>query len=217
MSIQPKPYDPQGSGSPGKRQEPGRDYSFEDYLAAERECIDAKHEYVAGHVFAMTGASFNHNLIALNVASELRQQLKARPCTVLSSDMRLRVQTTDACAYPAVVVLCDKPAFHDGRKDVLTDATLVAEVLSPSTEGYDRGGKFAIYRGLPGLRQYLLIAQDRLAIDVFTREPDGRWLLEAYTDPEAVIPCDPISCTLTLGEIYDKVEFETEATRPALP
>ena len=104
--------------------------------------------------------------------------------------MRLRVETADACAYPDVVVLCDKPAFHDGRKDVLTDATLVAEVLSPSTEGYDRGGKFALYRGLPGLRQYLLIAQDRLAIDVFTRQPDGRWVLDAYTDPEAVIPCD---------------------------
>ncbi len=142
-------------------------------------------------------------------------QLKGRPCTVLSGDMRLRVLVADACAYPDVVVLCDKPAFHDGRKDVLTDATLIAEVLSPSTEGYDRGGKFALYRGLPGLRQYLLIAQDRLAIDVFTRQPDGRWLLEAYTDPEAAIPCDPIGCTLILCDVYDKVEFESAASTPA--
>jgi len=203
MSVQPRPY-----------------YSFEDYLAAERECTDAKHEYVAGQVFAMVGASFNHNLITANLAGELRQQLKSRPCTVLSSDMRLRIETADACAYPDVVVLCDKPAFYDGRKDVVTDATLVAEVLSPSTEGYDRGGKFALYRGLPGLRQYLVIAQDRLAIDVFTRQPDGRWLLEAYTDPEVVIPCDPIDCTLTLGEVYAKVEYEpaptATSTSPAL-
>jgi len=198
MSVQPRPY-----------------YSFEDYLAAERECVNAKHEYVAGQVFAMVGATFNHNLIALNLASELRQQHKARPCTVMSSDMRVRVEIADACAYPDVVALCDKPAFYDGRKDVLTNATLVAEVLSPSTEGYDRGGKFAIYRNLPSLRQYLLIAQDRLAIDVFTRQPDGRWLLDAYTDPEASISCESIGCTLILREVYDKVEFESTTERPA--
>jgi len=198
MSLQPKPYS-----------------SFEDYLAAERECVDAKHEYVAGQVFAMVGATFNHNLITANLARQLGNQLQSRPCTVLSNDMRLRIQAADACAYPDVVALCDKPAFYDGRKDVLTNATLVAEVLSPSTEGYDRGGKFAIYRNLPSLRQYLLIAQDHLAIDVFTRQPDGRWLLDAYTDPEASISCESIGCTLILREVYDKVEFESTTERPA--
>ena len=192
MSTQPKPY-----------------YSFEDDLAAERECIDAKHEYVAGQVFAMTGATYHHNLITTNVASELRQQLKSRPRVALSGDMRLRVQAGDACLYSDIVAVCDKPAFHDGRKDVLTDATLVAEVLSPSTEGYDRGGKFALYRGLPGLRQYLLTAQDRLAMDLFTRQSDGRWVLDAYTDSKAVIPLESIGCTLRLGEVYDKVDFDT--------
>lgn len=194
MSIQPKPYD-----------------SFEDYLAVERECLDAKHEYVAGQVFAMAGASFNHNLICTNVASELRQLLKARPCTVLANDMRLRVASADACAYPDVVVLCDQPVFHDAHRDVLTNPTLVAEVLSPSTEGYDRGGKFAIYRGLPSLRQYVLIAQDRYAVDVFTRQADGRWLLNAYTDPDASIHFESLGCTLSLREVYDKVELESPA------
>jgi len=203
MSIQPKPY-----------------YSFEDYLAAERECIEEKHEYVAGQVFAMTGATYNHNLIATNLASELSQQLKSRPCTVLANDMRLRIEAADACLYPDVVVLCDTPAFHDRRKDVLTNVTLVAEVLSnrkrslerdpsPSTEGYDRGGMFAIYRGLPGLVQYVLIAQDRLAVDCFTRQADGRWVLDAYTDPDASIPLKSIGCTLSLREVYDKVESES--------
>lgn len=194
MSIQPKPY-----------------YSFGDYLVAERECIDAKHEYVAGQVFAMVGATYNHNVITANLARRLGNQLASKTCTVLSNDMRLHIQTADACTYPDIVVLCDPPAFHDGRRDVLTDATLVAEVLSPSTEGYDRGGKFAIYRGLPGLRQYLLIAQDRLAVDVFTRRPDGRWLLDAYTDPDAPIPLESIGATLLLREVYDKVEFESAA------
>jgi Uma2 family endonuclease len=190
MATQPKPY-----------------YSFKDYLEAERASTDAKHEYVAGQVFAMVGATYNHNLITANLARKLGNQLESSPCTVLSSDMPLRIQTADTCAYPDVVVLCDKPAFYDLRKDVLTDATLVAEVLSPSTEGYDRGEKFALYRHLPGLRQYLLIAQDRLALDLFTRQPDGRWLLEAYTDPDADIPLDSIGCTLRLGEVYDRVEF----------
>ena len=197
MSIQPKPY-----------------YRFEDYLATERACVDAKHEYVAGQVFAMDGASYNHNLICTNLAGELRQQLKSHPCTVLANDMRLRVETADACAYPDVMVLCDKPAFHDERRDVLTNATLIAEVLSPSTEGYDRGGKFAIYRGLPSLRQYVLIAQDRPAIDVFTRQADGRWLLDAYADPGAPIHLESVGCTLLLREIYDKVEFDAPESRP---
>lgn len=190
MAIQPKPY-----------------YSFEDYLEAERAPTDAKHEYVAGQVFAMVGATYNHNLIAANLARKIGNQLESRPCTLLSSDMRLRIREADTCVYPDVLVLCDRPAFHDLRRDVLTDATLVAEVLSPSTEGYDRGEKFALYRHLPGLRQYLLIAQDRLALDLFTRQPDGRWLLGAYTDPDADIPLDSIGCTLRLGEVYDKVEF----------
>jgi len=196
MSIQPRSY-----------------YSFENYLATERECIDEKHEYVAGEVFAMAGASYNHNLITANLVRRLGNQLDGRPCTVLTSDMRVRVATADACAYPDVVVLCDRPVFHDSRRDVLTNATLVAEVLSPSTEGYDRGGKFAIYRGLPSLRQYVLIAQDRPAIDVFTRQPDGRWVLDAYTDPAAPIHFESIDCTLLLREVYEKVEFETPEQR----
>ncbi len=193
MSLQPQPY-----------------YSFEDYLAAERECIDEKHEYVAGQVFAMTGASYNHNVISANLARKLGNQLESRPCVALSSDMRLRIEIADVCTYPDVVVLCDEPAFHDRRRDVLTDATLVAEILSPSTEGYDRGGKFAIYRRLPGLCQYVLIAQDRHAVDCFTRQPDGRWVLDAYTDPEAIVTFESIGCAVRLDEIYDRVRFETD-------
>lgn len=190
MSVQPKPY-----------------YSFEDYLAAERECRDEKHEYVAGQVFAMTGASFNHNLIAANLVRHLGNRLESGPCLVVAADMRLRIETADACTYPDVIVLCDRPSFHDGRRDVLTNPTLLVEVLSPSTEGYDRGGKFALYRHLPSLRQYLLVAQDRCAVDVFTRQPGDRWILDAYTDPRAEIPLDSVGCTLPVGEIYAKADL----------
>ncbi|AGA88993.1 hypothetical protein Thimo_0118 [Thioflavicoccus mobilis 8321] len=132
MSTQPQPY-----------------YSFEDYLTVEREARDEKHEYVAGQVLAMAGASYSHNLIVMNLATELRQRLKAGPYAVLASDMRLRIEAADACVYSDVAVLCDEPSFHDGCRDVLARATWVAEILSPSTEGYDRGGKFALYRRLP--------------------------------------------------------------------
>ncbi|NEX23586.1 Uma2 family endonuclease [Thiorhodococcus mannitoliphagus] len=138
----------------------------------------------------------------------------SRPCTVLVNDMRLRIDAADACTYPDVLVLCGEPSFHDNRKDVLTNATLLIEVLSPSTEGYDRGGKFAVYRGLPELAQYVLIAQDRFSVDVFTRQPDGRWLLEAHTDPNASLPLRTVDSALTLSDIYDKVRFDSaEADR----
>ena len=187
--------------------QPVPDYRFEDYLAVERESIDVKHEYVAGQVYAMTGGSYEHSLIAANVTSELRQRLKGSPCRVLTSDMRIRIETANVCVYPDVSVLCGEPRFHDDRRDVLTNPVLIAEVLSPSTEGYDRGGKFARYRRLPSLRHYLLIAQDRVSVDVFTRQPDDRWVLDAYADLDAVIELETPDCRLSVREIYDRVVF----------
>ncbi len=167
MSVQPNPY-----------------YRFEDYLAVERETRDVKYEYVAGEVFAMTGASFNHNLITANVIGELRNRLKAKPCSILANDMRLRIESADACLYPDMMVVCDPPAFLGQRRDVITNPMVVVEVISPSTEGYDRGGKFVLYRSLPSLRHYVLIAQERLGVDVFikiTRVPGREWRF-AYSD-----------------------------------
>lgn len=182
-------------------------YRFEDYLAVERESTEVRHEYVQGQVFAMTGGSYEHSLIAANLAGELRQQLKSGPCVVLSSDMRIRIETADACAYPDVSVLCGDPVFHDQRRDVLTNPTLIAEVLSPPTEAYDRGGKFALYRQLPSLRHYLLITQDRIAVNVFTRQADGRWLLDAFAAADAVIALEGLGGRLAVRELYDRVEF----------
>ncbi|WP_295406307.1 Uma2 family endonuclease [uncultured Thiocystis sp.] len=192
--------------------QPKTAYSFDDYLAVEREAVDTKHEYVAGHVYAMTGASYHHNLIAANLVRRLGNQLDAGPCTVLSNDMRVRVEAADASTYPDVVALCDEPAFHDERSDVLTNPILLIEVLSPSTEGYDRGGKFALYRALPSLRQYVLVAQDRYSVDVFTRRDDNRWVLTAYSEPDDLIRFDAIACAVPMSEIYARVRFEPEET-----
>jgi len=188
--------------------QPTPEYSFDDYLATEREALEVKHEYRAGQVYAMTGASFKHNLITSNLSRELGYQLKHRPCHVLTQDMRIRIETVDAAKYPDLIVQCGEPQFYDEREDVLLNPTLLVEVLSPSTEAYDRGGKFADYRNLPGLDEYVLIAQDRCSVEVFARQTDGRWLLSTFNDPSGSVLFESLDCSVSLAEIYHKVNFE---------
>jgi Uma2 family endonuclease len=129
-----------------------------EYLALER-AAEHRHEYVSGRVYAMTGASREHNVIATNTSRALGNQLSGRPCETYQSDMRVKVSETGMYTYPDVVVACGTPAFEDAYVDTLLNPTVIIEVLSPSTEAYDRGEKFAHYRRLPSLREYLLIAQ----------------------------------------------------------
>ena len=184
------------------------DYGFEDYLAAERAQAEAKHEYVDGEVFAMTGASFNHNLIVLNLGSELRAQLRHRPCHVLPNNMRVRIEAANASKYPDLVALCETPRFPDGRHDVLLNPTLLIEVLSRSTEAYDRGGKFAIYRRLPSLMEYALVSQDRPLVEIYTRQCDDRWLLGEAEGLNGEATFESLGCQVRMREIYAKVDFE---------
>jgi Uma2 family endonuclease len=186
-------------------------YSFDDYLRAERECVDARHEYFNGDVFAMTGASWEHNLITANLTGELSLALKQRPCYVVGNDMRVRVERANVGTYPDVAVLRDEPRFYDERRDTVVNPTLLIEVLSRSTEGHDRGGKFAAYRQLPSLRQYVLVAQDRVGIDLLTRETDERWVLTAFDTLDQTLVLDAIDCTIRMAEIYAKVDIDAGA------
>ena len=186
---------------------PKTDSSFADYLAAEREAQDVKHEYLAGEIFAMTGASFRHNLIVANIVRHLGNQLADRPCTVLANDMRVHVKAMDLCAYPDIVGLCGEPSFYDEWEDVLTNPALIIEVLSKSTQGYDRADKFALYRALPSLREYVLASQSRVGLDLYTREAADRWVLTPYTQLAECIRLESIGCTLGLAEVYAKVEW----------
>lgn len=188
-------------------------YGFEDYLAAERAGRDVKHEYVNGEVFAMTGASFNHNLIVLNLGSELRARLKGRPCHVLPNDMRVRIEAANAAKYPDLTALCEPPRFRDDRQDVLLNPVLIVEVLSASTEAYDRGGKFAIYRRLPSLEEYVLVSQDQPLVEAFSRQPDGRWVLSETEGLDAEVVFAALGCRVAMWEIYDKVDFEQRNNR----
>ncbi len=177
----------------------------EAYLEQERQA-ETKSEYFAGQVFAMAGASGAHNIIVANAIIELGPQLKRRPCITYASDMRVKVSDSGLYTYPDVSVVCGKPLFDDKQKDTLLNPTVLIEVLSDSTEAYDRGKKFAHYRMLDSLTEYLLIAQDHVAVDRFVRQADGRWLLTAYRGLDSVIVIDAIACELPLAEVYDKVE-----------
>jgi Uma2 family endonuclease len=178
----------------------------QEYLALERQA-EYKSEYFAGEVFAMAGASRAHNLIAFNVAGELRTQLRGGPCEAYVGDMRLQVSETGLYTYPDLVVVCGEPRFEDAQLDTLLNPTLIIEILSPSTEAYDRGQKFAHYRRLESLQQYVLIAQDRMHVECFTRRADQQWLLSEATEPEGVVDLASAGFRLMLSDVYDRVEF----------
>lgn len=151
-------------------------FTPQQYLALER-AAETKSEFFNGEIFAMAGASREHNLIATNVVRELSAQLKGRPCETYPGDMRVKVSETGLYTYPDVVVVCGEPRFEDEHGDTLLNPTLVVEVLSPSTEAYDRGEKSSHYRRLASLAEYVLIAQDRCHVERYARRPDGLWLL----------------------------------------
>ena len=134
--------------------------SREEYLALERRG-EGKHEYLAGELVAMAGASFRHNLIQTRVVASLYQQLRGRPCEVAPSDLRVAIGALGVYTYPDVTVVCGEPQFEDAEQDTLLNPTLLVEILSPSTESYDRGRKFEHYRLIPTFRECLLVAQDR--------------------------------------------------------
>lgn len=178
----------------------------EDYLALERSA-DFKSEYFNGEIFAMTGASEPHNLIVINTIRELSTQLKKRPCKVYANDMRVKVDPTGLYTYPDVVVTCGKAQFDDTHLDTLLNPVLIVEVLSDSTEAYDRGRKFEHYRKLESLAEYVLIAQNRPHIESYRRQANQQWLLTECGTPDGALRLVSIDCELALAEIYDKVEL----------
>ena len=179
----------------------------EEYLTIERKA-EFKSEYLNGETFAMAGASREHVLITGNVGGELRSQLKDRDCEVYSSDMRVRVSATGLYTYPDVAVVCGEPQFEDKHEDTLLNPKVLVEVLSKSTEGYDRGKKFEHCRSLTSLAEYVLIDQEKPHVEHFLRQTDQQWLLSETNDTNAVIYLPSIQSQLPLAEIYRKVQFQ---------
>jgi Uma2 family endonuclease len=181
--------------------------SIEEYLMLERSA-SVKSEFHDGQIYAMTGASRAHNLIAINIGRELSQQLKKRPCEAYMNDMRVKAVETRSYHYPDIVVVCGLPQFEDAQVDTLLNPTLLIEVLSPSTEAYDRGGKFAHYRKIATLCEYLLVTQEQPIIERYVRQDDV-WILSEAVGLDATLPLESIGCVLSLREVYEKVfDFE---------
>lgn len=178
----------------------------EEYLALERQA-DTRSEYLDGEMFAMTGATRWHNLVTTNLSRDLSTQLKRRACEVYSSDQRVHVPRTGLYTYPDVVVVCGEPRFQDDQLDTLLNPKLLIEVLSPTTEGYDRGKNFEHYQSVESIAEYLLVDQTRPRVEHYFRQDGNRWVLTVLASLDATVALPSIQCELALAEIYDKVVF----------
>ena len=177
----------------------------EEYLAFERKAT-TKHEYLNGQIVAMSGASFAHNFITVNIATSLNIQLMEGECRVATSDMRVKVTQIDSYFYPDVVVVCGEPRAEDDTFDTLLNPTLIVEVLSPSTEGYDRGEKFEHYQQIASLKDYILISQDEIRVEHHCRQ-GSEWIQTEFVEFEDVLSLLSIGCELRLPDIYRRVEI----------
>jgi len=180
--------------------------SPEEYLIRER-LAETKSEYYQGEVFAMAGASENHNLIVANVVSCLVSGLRHRDCRVYPSDMRLLVSSTGLYTYADVMVVCGKSVLAETQGDVLTNPLLIIEVLSESTKDYDRGGKFHQYMRIPSLQEYLTVSQTETLIDQSIRQDDNSWLIREITPASSHVPLRSLGIELDFSDVYDKIEF----------
>jgi Uma2 family endonuclease len=180
-------------------------YTPQEYLAFERKS-PIKHEYRDGSVVAMAGASREHNLITGNLGCRLNTQLRDRPCEVYMCAMRVLVSWTGLYTYPDVVAVCGAPRFEDSEVDTLLNPNVIIEVLSETTEAYDRGKKFGHYRRLESLQEYVLVAQDEVRVERYTRQGD-EWILTELSSLEDTLRLESIGCTVSLREIYAKVEL----------
>jgi len=189
--------------------QPTRYLTPQQYLEIER-AAEFRSEYFNGVMYNMSGGSWRHDRITGDVFRLLGQQLRGRECSVVSSSFRLQVSPDGIYTYPDITVFCGPPKFADRHTDMITDATLIVEVLSTSTENYDRGFKFEQYRRLASLSEYLLISQDRVHIEHYARQADRSWLMRETSARDAVIVLDSIDCTLPVAEAYERVNFEAE-------
>jgi Uma2 family endonuclease len=188
VTAQPKPY-----------------ITEEAYLAEERRS-SVKHEYYNGSVYAMAGASERHNLIAINIAASLHGQLRGKGCRVYPSDMRLKIVKTALNTYPDFAIVCGQSEFTDPvKRDTLLNPIIIIEILSPSTERYDRGMKFQHYRTIPSLKEYILVSQNDHVIEKFTRQATKEWVLTEAIGSEAEMALFSVQGSLVLKDVYDQV------------
>jgi len=187
----------------------------EHYLALERQS-ETRHEYFDGEVFAMSGGSRAHSRLIVNLIKDLGNALVDRPYEVLGSDMRVKVQATELYTYPDVSVVCGEALLEDNRQDTLLNPLVIVEVLSPSTELYDRGVKFDHYRQIPSLMEYVLVCQTEVRVEPYLRLPNGEWSLKVATGLEGVLSLPSLQVSLKLSDVYHKVTLPPAPTTAAV-
>jgi len=182
----------------------------EDYLIFERNA-ESRHEFVDGEIYQMAGESLSHSRICMNLAREVGNKLKGKQSEPLSPNMKVRTSSASLFAYPDLTIVCGEPQFHDTKKDVLINPQVIFEVLSPSTETYDRTTKFQKYRmGNENLTDYILVSQDKSFVEHFNKQVDNNWVYQSYSEISDIFNIKTIDCELSLQEIYDRVEFEIQ-------
>lgn len=179
-------------------------YTPEEYIEFERKS-EVRHEYIDGEIFEMAGAVKRHNLISSNIIRLLGNQLLERECNVYGSDMRVRITSTGKYTYPDVVAVCGEESFEDDEEDTLLNPMLIVEILSKSTEAYDRGAKFEHYQTVESLQEYILITQEPFRVEQFVRKNTNVWTYFEFRKPDDVVKLNSIDCELALRDIYHKV------------
>ena len=183
--------------------------STEEYFARE-DTAEHRSEYYRGDVFAMAGGTPNHNRITVNLASLLSSQFRGGPCEAFASDLRVQVEKDTHYTYPDVVVICGELKLAEGRSDTVVNPVVIIEVLPESTRDYDRGSKFAAYRSIETLSDYILVDQDAVHIEYFSKEDDGTWKLREYFSSEIIIEIKSIQITIPIKKIYERVAITSK-------
>lgn len=183
-----------------------------EYLAIER-AAKFKSEFYNGEMFAMAGASRQHNEIKDNLILEIASRLKGGPCRTYSADQRVKIDRTGLYTYPDLLIVCGKPEFDKEQRDTLHNPQVIIEILSESTESYDRGKKFQHYRQLSSLQEYVLVSQERKLVERFVRQPDETWLLTTFADPDGEFALATVPVRVPMTDVYRGVEPLEELLR----
>lgn len=179
----------------------------EQYLEIER-AAQFKSEFYRGEMFAMAGGTLDHGELQAQVIFECRNRFAGRDCRAFGSDVRVRAGTSGLYTYPDISIVCGRPVCVDNHKDTITNPVVIIEVLSPTTEAYDRGKKFQLYQTIQSFIEYILISQTEMRIERFTRGENDTWTLRSYAGKDAELRIDAIDISIPLEAIYRRVEFE---------
>lgn len=190
--------------------EPAPRYNYvspDEYLEMER-ASDTRHEYYKGEVYAMSGASLEHNVIVKNINTQVLPFLKGKTCDMFGSDLRIFIPENSLYTYPDFSIVCGKPNTTDDENDTIINPSVLIEVLSKSTRQYDRGTKFNLYRSIPTLQEYIMVDSTSISVEIYKRQPDNRWLLTEFKDISDSFDISTIGHRVDLKDVYEAVSFE---------